>query len=163
VTSIQEVSLFIKSLIVQLWLHNKVLQELRNKQTMIWRYILAWIPMIPIAIINATIREVVYKKYLGDLLAHQVSTASGILLLALYVWLITHFWPIASSQQALIIGFIWLALTVAFEFIFGHYVMGNPWSKLLADYNILAGRVWILVLVWITIAPFVFYQFQSKL
>jgi hypothetical protein len=29
--------------------------------------------------------------------------------------------------------------TVAFELTFGHYVMGHPWSRLLADYNLLAG------------------------
>jgi hypothetical protein len=29
-----------------------------------------------------------------------------------------------------------------FEFLVGHYVMGHPWSRLLHDYNILAGRLW---------------------
>jgi len=30
-----------------------------------------------------------------------------------------------------------LALTVAFEFLFFHYVGGRSWSKLLANYNLL--------------------------
>jgi hypothetical protein len=51
-----------------------------------------------------------------------------------------------------------LLLTIGFEFIFGHFVMGNPWPLLLRDYNILAGRLWVVVLIWITIAPFVLYQ-----
>jgi hypothetical protein len=30
---------------------------------------------------------------------------------------------------------------------------------LLADYNLLAGRLWPLVLVWVAIAPALFYRF----
>lgn len=41
---------------------------------MILRYILAWIPMIFIGIINGIVREVTYGKYLNELRAHQVST-----------------------------------------------------------------------------------------
>jgi hypothetical protein len=128
---------------------------------MILRYILAWFPMILIAIINGTIREVAYSKYLDELRAHQVSTATGVLLFGLYIWVLMHFWRFDSPQQALTVGFIWLGLTVAFEFIFGHYVVGHSWSELLTDYNILTGRLWIVVLIWITIAPLVFYRFLA--
>jgi hypothetical protein len=37
--------------------------------------------------------------------------------------------------------------------------MKHPWTRLLHDYNILEGRVWVLVLVWITIAPYIFSRF----
>ena len=124
------------------------------------RYILAWVPMVPIAIVNAVVREAVYKNYLGDLRAHQVSTVTAIILFGLYIWLLSRWWPIPSARQAVAIGFIWLGLTVAFEFLFGHYVMGNPWERLFHDYNILQGRVWSLVLIWITIAPYVFYRLR---
>ena len=45
------------------------------------------------------------------------------------------------------IGVMWLAMTLAFEFLAGHYFFRTPWATLLADYNLLAGRLWILVLV----------------
>jgi hypothetical protein len=60
------------------------------------------------------------------------------------------------------IGLIWLGMTVVFEFGFGHFVMGHPWKKLFNDYNILEGRVWALVLIWITIAPLVFTKLRSN-
>jgi len=47
---------------------------------------------------------------------------------------------------------------VLFEFGFGHWVAGHSWRRLLADYKLLAGRLWALVLVWIGIAPWVFYR-----
>ncbi|HAA27036.1 MAG TPA: hypothetical protein DCE56_04320 [Cyanobacteria bacterium UBA8553] len=126
---------------------------------MILRYILAWIPMIFIGIINGIVREVTYGKYLNELRAHQVSTITGVLLFSFYIWALTRLWSIESPEQALLIGFIWLGLTVVFEFTFGHYIAGHSWSRLLSDYNILAGRVWIVVLIWIAIAPLLFYRF----
>jgi hypothetical protein len=65
------------------------------------------------------------------------------------------------SPQSLTIGLIWLALTVAFEFLFGHIVRGFPWSRFLLEYNIFAGRLWAAVLVWVTLAPYVFYRLQN--
>jgi hypothetical protein len=46
-------------------------------------------------------------------------------------------------------------LTVAFEFGFGHFIAHKPWSELRADYNVLRGRVWILVLITISAAPYI--------
>ena len=126
---------------------------------MILRYILAWIPMVFIGILNGIVREVTYGKYLSELRSHQVSTITGVLLFSLYIWILTGFWSFASAEQALTIGLIWLGLTVVFEFSFGHYVAGHTWSRLLSDYNILAGRVWIVVLIWIAIAPLLFSRF----
>lgn len=57
---------------------------------------------------------------------------------------------------------MWLGMTIIFEFGFGHYIMKNSWPKLLGDYNIFAGRVWSLFLVWITIAPYLFYAVGKK-
>ena len=49
-------------------------------------------------------------------------------------------------------------MTLAFEFLFGHYVAGHSWSRLIADYNILEGRVWSLFLVWIAVLPYVVWR-----
>ena len=129
---------------------------------MILRYVLAWVPMVVIAIVNAAIREGGYKRFVGELRAHQLSTLTAIILFGVYIWVVTRVWPIQSGGQALLIGLIWLGLTVAFEFLFGHYVMGNAWEKLFHDYNLLAGRVWVLVLIWITIAPYVFHRLGAS-
>jgi hypothetical protein len=126
---------------------------------MILRYILAWIPMMFIGIMNGIIREATYGKALSELRAHQVSTLTGILFLGFYIWIVTQVWSPVSFQQAFLIGILWLGLTVIFEFLFGHYIAGQSWSQLLRDYNLLAGRVWLLVLIWITVAPLVFYRF----
>ena len=110
------------------------------------RYILAWIPMVFLAILNGMMREVIFAKKLSELRAHQLSCLTGILIFAVYTWIINSLWPMQSTEQALTIGVMWLFLTILFEFSFGHYVAHHSWRKLLEDYNILAGRLWILVL-----------------
>ena len=127
---------------------------------MILQYTVSWLGMVIIAIINGVIRDALYGKHFSELTAHQISTFTLIVLSGLYLWLLGFTWKIPSSTQAITIGLIWLALTVAFEFSFGHYVMKHPWTRLLQDYNILKGRIWILVLIWITIAPYVFYRLK---
>jgi hypothetical protein len=129
---------------------------------MMKKYFLAWFPMVFIAIFNGIFRETAYKSLVGDLAAHQLSTLTGIMFTGIYIWLITRQWPLTSRTQAITIGLMWLGMTILFEFGFGHYVMKNPWSKLLADYNLLSGRVWSLFLLWITIAPFVFYRLSKN-
>lgn len=126
-----------------------------------WKYILAWFPMIFIAIGNGLLREKFLVKHLNELQAHQMSTASMILLFGIYVWTLFKIFPPISTNQTITIGFVWLVLTVVFEFLFGHYIAGHSWSKLLSDYNIIQGRVWVLVLIWISIAPYIIYKIQK--
>jgi hypothetical protein len=126
-----------------------------------WKYLLGWLPMVLIAIANGAIREAWYGKHLGELRAHQLSTFSGLLLFAIYIWALVRLWPPGSAAQAVAVGLMWLALTVAFEFLFGHYGAGLAWVRLLHDYNICAGRVWVVVPLWIAVAPYLCYVLQK--
>ena len=127
----------------------------------ILKYTLSWLGLVLLAILNGAIRQEGYGKFMSELAAHQVSTVIGITLFGVYIWFLSRLWAIESSGQAFAIGGIWLVLTIAFEFLFGHYVMGHSWSRLFHDYNLLQGRLWVLVLVWTVIAPYVFYRLGS--
>ncbi len=128
---------------------------------MIWRYGLAWLPMVAIAILNGILRETTYGKQLSESRAHQLSTVTGILFLGTYIWFVTGLLGFESLSQALMIGCLWFGLTIAFEFLFGHFVAKHSWHELLADYNLLAGRLWPLVLLWVAIAPALFCYFLT--
>ncbi len=127
-----------------------------------YKYILWWFAFPFVGILNGVLREASYKTFVGDLPAHQISTVTGILFFGIIFYLIFKKWKIESVKHAILIGVIWLGLTILFEFGFGHYIMGNPWEKLLHDYNLAEGRVWSLFLLWITIAPFVFYKIINQ-
>jgi uncharacterized protein YacL len=124
------------------------------------RYVIAWIPMLLIAIANGAFRQQILEKSMSELRAHQLSTVIGSALIGLFIWAVVRICPIASTWQALLIGLIWLVLTVAFEFVFGRFVMHRSWPLLLGDYNVFKGRVWAVFLIWLTLAPYVFFRFR---
>jgi hypothetical protein len=112
-----------------------------------------------ISIFNGIIRTVGYGKFMPEIRAHQLSTLTGILFIGIATYSFNQWWPIGSSKKAIIIGLIWLAMTVIFEFGFGRYIMKNSWKKLFADYRIDKGRVWGMFLIWIFIAPYIIYRY----
>jgi hypothetical protein len=69
----------------------------------------------------------------------------------------------ATARDAWRIGAMWVALTLASEFLAGHYLFRNPWPRLLADDNVLRGRIWILVLITTAIAPWLVAQASGLL
>jgi len=115
----------------------------------------AWFIFMILAIINAGVRNNVYKPVVGDLAAHQISTIIFVTLILTVTYLLLRFTALElSDSEALLMGAIWLVSTIAFEFIAGHYVFGNSWEKLIADYNMLEGRIWCLVLITTFFAPY---------
>ena len=119
-------------------------------------YILLWFPMLVIAIINGLIREFVFKKFLGDLAAHQLSTVTLILFFAIYIRFVIMRFPPPSASMALLIGLVWVLMTLCFEFGFGRF-RGNSWDTLLQDYNLARGRLWVLIPLWVLVAPYLFF------
>jgi hypothetical protein len=118
-----------------------------------------WFVLLIIAIVNGWLRESTYGRQLAELPAHQLSTLLGIALtgLAFAVW--TRWFRVTSVSQAVTVGGAWLAMTVAFEWVFGHFVAGHSWSRLLHDYNLFAGRVWPVFLVWIAALPWLGFRY----
>jgi hypothetical protein len=113
-----------------------------------------WILLAVVAIINGSLRNFTYGKFMTELTAHQVSTLTLIILFGTVYFLFFKLTRAEFSRLDLfLIGSIWLGMTILFEFVFGHFVMGNPWEKLLADYNIFKGRTWILIPLWTWFGP----------
>ena len=127
-----------------------------------FRYVLAWFPMLVIAVANGALRRLALERVLSELRAHQVSTVIGSGLIGAFVWLLVRAWPPASGAEAFEIGLIWLALTVAFECFMGLVLLRLPPAQVLADYNLLAGRLWPLFLAWLTVAPWLFLRFRPR-
>jgi hypothetical protein len=117
--------------------------------------------MVFIAIANGAARDLGYGREMGELAAHQISTLTALVLFSLYIWLILRRFPPRSTAHAASIGALWLGLTLSFEFLFGHYVAGLPWGRLVSDYNILAGRLWMLIPIWLALAPLVYLRLRK--
>ena len=132
-----------------------------DRRSVMSRYALLWLGLLFIGILNGAVRERIYKDALGELFAHQLSSFIMVFLISGYVWILEGRWKLSSSYEALAIGLIWLVQTMMFEFLFGHYVMGHPWDKLFADYNVFEGRFWSIVVFWVAVAPLIVYKVRE--
>lgn len=112
-----------------------------------------WCLMLLASIGNGALRDFTYGRQISELAAHQLSTACGIVLLGLIMSFALRRWPARSGAEAWRIGLFWMGLTVAFEFLFFHYLGGHSWAELIANYDILGGRVWVFVWLWLLVAP----------
>jgi hypothetical protein len=116
-----------------------------------------WFGIMLMAIFNGAFRDLMMTPRLGDPGARAVSCFTLASVIVLVTWISLPWVRPVSTSDAWRVGWMWLAMTLAFEFGAGHYLLGTPWTALLADYNLLAGRLWILVLVATLTAPALLY------
>ena len=122
---------------------------------MVYAYAVAvWLVLLVLAILNGTLRAKVYQPRVGEQAGHVISTATFMVMIWAVVGVSLFLVPeVPPSPQLWAIGAGWAAVTVAFEFLFGHYVAGHSWARLLHDYNLFEGRLWVLVLLSILLSP----------
>ena len=126
--------------------------------------LLMWLLFAAVAITSGILREKYLTPILGSLRAHQAGTLAvlGIVFLLIYFLLGPTLSRIPPGG-AWTLGLSWLGMTICFEFLFGHYVVGHSWKHLLADYNIIQGRLWGLFLVGIAIFPRIVQLLRASL
>lgn len=115
-----------------------------------------WMAMAVIAVLNGGFREVVLIPRIGEYPGHVLST--GILVVAILVvtWLFFGWSTVEYAMaERVVIGVVWVFLTVGFEFLVG-YLEGTPPSVTIAQYDVFAGQVWIVVPIVLFVAPLVF-------
>ena len=114
---------------------------------------LAWFLLFVVMFANGAIRVLVLQPQVGEARARQVASLSGAALVLLVSWFFVRVSPEARPAQLWWVGVAWLIATVAFEFLFGHFMSGVSWQALLADYDILRGRLWSLILISVCLGP----------
>lgn len=120
---------------------------------MLGRALLVWLALCLVAIANGTVRQFLLVPAVGPYAGHVMSSISLSALICAVAWVSIGWIGPSTPGQAWAVGITWLAATVAFEFLAGHYLFRNPWPKLLADYDVRQGRVWVLVLLATGLAP----------
>jgi len=114
-----------------------------------------------LGIVNGSVREFLLKNYFEDAIANRVSVFSLIILIFIYGLVIRKKINIDSGSDAFKCSIIWIGLTLCFEFGFGHFVFDKSYDTLLADYNVLEGRLWPLVLIFTGLMPFILRKLTS--
>ncbi|MEZ0307933.1 MAG: hypothetical protein ACAH21_08400 [Ramlibacter sp.] len=120
----------------------------------LFKSLLAWLIILCLAIANGALREAVLIPAFG------MSTGlvlSGVLLSVLIVLVSYAFLRVQKGirpSQGLLIGVLWLCLTLAFEFGFGRFVQQRSWPELIEAYTFKDGNLWPVVLLVTLAAPY---------
>jgi hypothetical protein len=129
---------------------------------MIARAVAVWLGLALLASLNGAFRESVLVPRMSETAARAISTVMlSVVILMAALAAIGWISP-APHRDAWRIGVLWVVLTLAFEFLAGHYLFRIPWRELTRDYNILQGRIWVLVLIVTAVAPAVAAAFRER-
>jgi hypothetical protein len=113
-----------------------------------------WICILFLAILNGIAREKLWAPLVGKQLALPLS---GLLLSAVIFSVTLLLLPVLgvlAPKQYWRIGFMWLGLTVLFEFFFGRFILGNAWEQILEAYNVFSGNLWVVALLATAVSPY---------
>jgi hypothetical protein len=122
------------------------------------RGLMLWLALPFMASANGALRQFILIPRWGEEAGHVMST---LILTGLIVGVTTwagRWLRLRSSADAWRLGAWWLLLTVGFEFFFGHFVFRTPWAVLRREYDLTAGRIWVLVLVATLLAPVIAFR-----
>lgn len=126
---------------------------------MFWLYAtLTWLGFAVLAVALGTLRVLFLEPLTGEPVAHVSGTLFGCVLFLVIIYRFVAWTNLSApgarrKSRLVALGLFWTILTIAFEFGFGHYVRGLSWQLLLADYNLFAGRIWVLVLATLYAGP----------
>lgn len=116
----------------------------------------AWAVMAVLAVANGIFREIVMIPRIGEYPGHVASTGMLVVAILVVAWLFFGWSTVDYATAELVaIGLVWVVLTVGFEFLVG-YAEGTPPSVTIAQYDVFAGQVWIVVPIALFVAPLVF-------
>lgn len=103
------------------------------------RALAVWLVLIGVEFVHGVLRAIFLAPLIGDFRARQIGVfvGSGLILVAAYLfagWL-----RAPDAKSLMLVGLLWLILTGAFEFLFGHFVFGRSWRSLGEDYDVRKG------------------------
>lgn len=125
------------------------------------RYLIAWLGLMALAILNGVFREFWLVTQYSTGVAYQLSTVLLLVLFTVYFWWLFKRWPLKSTGQAWAVGTLWLLLTVGFEIGLG-LAGGLSWEEILQQYNVAAGDFWIAVPAFVLIGPRLFLRRRAR-
>ena len=112
-----------------------------------------WLLLLVTAIGNAVFRDKWLVTAIGSAAALPVS---GLLLALLILLAAFVSVPVFNASEAKIyglVGVVWFVLTLAFELVFGHFVMGKPWQEVMQVFSIRKGDLFVVALLSTLVSP----------
>ena len=119
------------------------------------RALAVWLIIMCVETVFGILRTIFLAPQVGDFQARQVGTLISSLLILGIAYLFVRWIGVVATGELIIVGMVWVALTLLFEVILGRVVLGLSWERLASDYNILRGGLMPFGLLVLMLSPLI--------
>ncbi len=126
------------------------------------RSLASWSVLICAEMIHGILRAVMLVPLVGEFRSNQIGVFTGSAIILVIAYLTIRWIGAIRTHELLLVGLIWLILTVAFEILFGRYVVGLTWERIAADYNLLNGGMMPLGLLALFFSPLIASRLRGR-
>jgi len=140
----------------------RVIAMLRENQVYWLRAVGLWFLLMAAETLQGLWRAKVLAAWIGDAVSREVGVFTGSLLLLLIAFTCVGWISAGSNQTLILVGLTWVALTVAYEFVLGYFVLHLPWKDIASEFDVSDGRLLPIGLVILMFAPLLAARFHKR-
>ena len=117
------------------------------------RGFIVWLLIIFAETIHGITRTLLLKPLIGDFRARQVSVFTGAAMIVVITFVFVRWLKGSGVFEFILIGMMWVILTVGFEILLGRLVLNISWERIASDYNLFQGGLMLLGLIVMLFVP----------
>lgn len=125
------------------------------RKNLVEKSALIWLVLIGAEIIHGILRAIVLAPLVGEFRSNQIGVFTGAAIIVAIVYLTIRWIGAAQRSEQLAVGASWLVVTVAFEVLFGRFVVGLSWERIGSDYDLLNSKLMPVGLLVLLFSPMV--------
>ena len=127
------------------------------------RAVALWFLLMAAETLHGLWRAKVLAVWIGDSAARDVSVFTGSLVILLITWASIGWIPARSARTLLVVGFTWVALTIAYELVLGTFVFNQSLSEIASQFDVLHGRLLPLGLLFLMFSPLLAAHLRGRI
>ena len=127
------------------------------------RGIVVWLVIMAAETVHGIMRTAFLAPRLGDMRARQFSVFVGSLLIVFLTFVFVRWLKGVAVIHFILVGAMWVLLTVGFEVVLGRLVIGLSWERIASDYNIAEGGLMIFGLLIMLLAPLTMAKLRDEI
>src|SRR5690242_16575555 len=124
------------------------------------RAIAVWLLVMAVEFVHGILRWIFLRPDVGDFRSGQIGVFTGSVLFLLVMRFCEPWMKLRNATDCLRVGALWVGLTLAFEWGFGHYVIGRSWGSVAAEYNLLRGGLMPVGLTIFGMTPWIAWRLR---
>jgi len=128
----------------------------------VFRSLAVWLCLIGAEIVHGILRAMLLVPLVGEFRSNQIGVLTGSAIILVIAYFTIPWVGARRTTELLTVGLIWLVSTVAFEILFGRFVMGLSWERIGANYNLAEDGLMPLGLLVLLLSPWIATKFRGN-